>query len=73
MKQADGQMTSIEEIKCILKEFVTTENKTRPYSDSKLVELFKEKGIQVSRRTVAKYREELGIQSSFARKELVDE
>lgn len=73
VKQADGQMISIEEIKCILKEFVTTENKTRPYSDSKLVELFKEKGIQVSRRTVAKYREELGIQSSFARKELVDE
>lgn len=73
VKQTNGQMASAEEIKYILKEFVATENKARPYSDSKLVELFKEKEIQVSRRTIAKYREELGIKSSFARKELVDE
>ena len=73
MKQTDGQMTSVDEIKYILEEFIAAENKARPYSDSKLVDLFKEKEILISRRTIAKYRKELGIKSSFARKELVDE
>ncbi len=73
VKQTDGQMTSVDEIKYILEEFIAAENKARPYSDSKLVDLFKEKEILISRRTIAKYRKELGIKSSFARKELVDE
>lgn len=73
VKQTDGHMTSVDEIKCILEEVIAAENKTKPYSDSKLVDLFKEKEILVSRRTIAKYREELGIKSSFARKEFVDE
>lgn len=73
VKQTDGQVTSVDEIKYILEEFIASENKARPYSDSKLVDLFKEKEILISRRTIAKYRKELGIKSSFVRKELMDE
>ena len=41
---------------------------TKPYSDQKIAELLKEKGINISRRTVAKYRDELNIPSSTMRK-----
>ena len=73
VKQLGGEDIGAEEIKSILEDIVRTENKKRPYSDSKIVGLFKEKEIEVSRRTIAKYREELGIKGSFARKELTDE
>lgn len=52
-----------------LKEFILQENKKAPYSDQKLSDLLKEDGIILSRRTVAKYREELGIPEKGKRKE----
>lgn len=56
------------DIKKKIKEFIDTEDKRKPYSDSKLVKLLSESGIKISRRAVAKYREELWIKSSYDRK-----
>ncbi|HWK24574.1 MAG TPA: RNA polymerase factor sigma-54 [Ureibacillus sp.] len=50
-----------------IEEIIATENKRSPYSDQQLTELLKEEGIVISRRTVAKYREQLNIPSSQKR------
>ncbi|MCI0130053.1 MULTISPECIES: RNA polymerase factor sigma-54 [Enterococcaceae] len=55
-------------VKQLIEIIIKEENKAKPLSDQKIVDLLKEKNIQISRRTVAKYREELGIQSSSMRK-----
>lgn len=65
--QSDDDMTA-EEIKGILQALIKTEKAEKPYSDQELAELLKKQGITVSRRTVAKYREELGILTSYLRK-----
>lgn len=57
------------EIKKILKEIIKHEDKKKPYSDEKIVHILKEKNILISRRAVAKYREELMIPGSYNRKE----
>ena len=56
-------------IKQALKEIVEGEDKRAPYTDEKLVQLLQEKGYSISRRTVTKYREKLGILSTSKRKE----
>ena len=48
---------------------ITLEDRSRPYSDQDLVAKLQEKGIKIARRTVAKYREELGILPSNLRRE----
>lgn len=58
-------------IRAILQEIINSEDKRKPLSDQKLQESLVEKGHTVSRRTVAKYREQLGIGSSAQRKQLV--
>lgn len=55
-------------VKAVLKELVSRENREKPYSDQKLKELLEKQEIVVSRRVVAKYREEMGIKGSFERK-----
>ena len=50
---------------------VAAENPKRPLSDQRIVELLKEANIDIARRTVAKYREMLGILSSSKRKRLI--
>lgn len=57
------------EIKQLIVKLIAGEDKKKPYSDKALLELLEKKGIEISRRAVAKYREELGIKGSFARKE----
>jgi RNA polymerase sigma-54 factor len=52
----------------ILKEMIGAEQSAKPLSDNKLTSLLEEQGIQVARRTVAKYRESMGIPSSSQRK-----
>lgn len=61
---------SVMQIKGVLRELIDGEDKKKPYSDQALLELLKEKKIEISRRAVAKYREELGIRGSFDRKML---
>ena len=57
-----------EGIKTLLKEIIETENHDKPYSDRILADKLKERGIKISRRTVAKYRESMGIRDASGRK-----
>jgi RNA polymerase sigma-54 factor len=61
--------TSSSQVKNVISNLIEKENKEHPYSDQEIVEILKTKeGIVVSRRTVAKYRDQLGIPSSSKRK-----
>lgn len=53
-----------------IKKIIETESKKKPYSDNSVVSILKSNGINIARRTVAKYREELGILSSSDRKKI---
>ena len=66
----NGEEMSALQIKKILKSLIEQEDKKKPYSDSKLVEELKKRGIILSRRAIAKYREEMNIKGSFDRKEI---
>lgn len=57
-------------IKSILGDLIDNEDKSKPFADEKLCEMLKEKGYDVARRTVAKYREQLGIPVARLRKEI---
>lgn len=57
-------------IRAIIKKLIAAENRKKPLSDSKIAELIGEQGIHVARRTVAKYREAMGIAPSNERKEI---
>jgi RNA polymerase sigma-54 factor len=70
MTTTDGEEVSTREIKQILKDCITAEVKKRPLTDEKLALILKEKGYNIARRTVAKYREQLGIPVARLRKEL---
>ncbi len=70
MQKEDGEEVSTREIKNILKEIISSENKRKPYTDEYLTKLLKEKEYNIARRTVAKYREQLGIPVARLRKEL---
>lgn len=65
-----GEEVSTREVKKILSDMVEGESKRRPLSDEKLTELLQEKGYNIARRTVAKYREQLNIPVARLRKEL---
>ncbi|WP_099207731.1 RNA polymerase factor sigma-54 [Urinicoccus timonensis] len=56
------------EVLDLLKKFISQEDKTKPLSDEKISKLFHEEGIEIKRRTIAKYREEIGIPPSSQRK-----
>jgi RNA polymerase sigma-54 factor len=58
-------------IRAIIKKTVAAENPSKPLSDSKIAQLLVEQGVNVARRTIAKYRESLGIPPSNERKRLV--
>ena len=70
MQNAEGEEISTLEIKNALSEIVQKEDKQKPLSDQKLMKALKEKGYNVARRTVAKYREQLSIPVARLRKEL---
>jgi len=65
---SEGDAASANWVKKMIQDIVSSENPTQPLSDQKLTDILLEKGIKISRRTVAKYREELGILSSSKRK-----
>ncbi|HBR12070.1 MAG TPA: RNA polymerase sigma-54 factor [Chryseobacterium sp.] len=66
----DGEEVSTKEIKMHLQEAIGKENKRKPYTDDALVGILKEKGYNIARRTIAKYREQLNIPVARLRKEL---
>ncbi|ELC8363539.1 RNA polymerase factor sigma-54 [Clostridium perfringens] len=68
-EKSDGEEdVTVINIKKVLEEVIKEEDKRKPLSDQAISEILKEKGMAISRRTVAKYREELGIKSSSKRK-----
>jgi RNA polymerase sigma-54 factor len=70
MQTDSGDEVSTREIKRILQECLGSEDKRRPLTDEKLTEILQEKGYQIARRTVAKYREQLNIPVARMRKEM---
>ena len=66
-----AQSVTAADIKRVLREIIEEENKKKPYSDRLLGEKLAERGISISRRTVAKYREDEGIADASGRKEYV--
>ena len=67
----DGGTCSATAIRSLIKKLVDQEVTSKPISDSKIAEILEEQGINVARRTIAKYRESLNIPPSSQRKSLV--
>ena len=67
---ASGEDVSSREVKNVLSQLISEEDKKRPLSDDKLEKMLKAKGYNIARRTVAKYREQLNIPVARLRKEL---
>lgn len=63
-----GQEVSYDAVRAALSEIVAAEDKSRPLSDEALVEELKKRGIEIARRTVAKYRDQMGIPSARLRR-----
>jgi RNA polymerase sigma-54 factor len=70
ISRTNGEDLASQAVKSKIKELVAGEDPKRPHSDQKIVELLKKGGIDIARRTVAKYREQLGILSSSKRKQV---
>jgi RNA polymerase sigma-54 factor len=70
MKNEKGEDVSTKEIKKILEEVIGVEDKRKPLTDARLMEILIEKGYPIARRTVAKYREQLNISVARLRKEI---
>ena len=70
MTNTEGAEVSTREIKTILDKSIKSEDKAKPLTDEELVVVLKEKGYNVARRTVAKYREQLNIPIARLRREL---
>jgi RNA polymerase sigma-54 factor len=70
MQTESGEEVSTREIKKILSECIENENKSKPHTDELLTSILKDKGYNIARRTVAKYREQLNIPVARLRKEL---
>jgi len=68
---ADGGECSATAIRAMIKKLVADETPNKPLSDSKIADLLEKEGINVARRTIAKYREALSIPPSSERKRLV--
>ena len=68
IQNENGEEVSTDNVKVHLQTLVADEDKRKPLSDQKLVDLLKEEGLDISRRTVAKYRDALKIPSSSKRK-----
>tara|TARA_R110002167_G_scaffold304613_6_gene508861 strand:+ start:1403 stop:2860 length:1458 start_codon:yes stop_codon:yes gene_type:complete len=70
MKNDQGEDVSTKEIKKILETVISAEPKKKPLTDDRLTNILKEKGYPIARRTVAKYREQLGIPVARLRKQI---
>lgn len=70
LENRDGEEISTRELKKVLQECVDGEDKSRPLTDDQLVSEMNKKGYKVARRTIAKYRDQLGIAKARLRKEL---
>lgn len=70
LENKEGEEVSTRELKKVLQECVDAEDKRKPLTDDQLVEQMEKRGYNVARRTIAKYRDQLGIPKARLRKEL---
>jgi RNA polymerase sigma-54 factor len=70
ISRTNGEDLASQAVKMKIKRIISDEPPKRPYSDQKIVQLLKEQSIDIARRTVAKYREQMGILSSSKRKKV---
>ena len=70
LENQEGEEVSTRELKKALLECVESENKSKPLTDDELVDVMSQRGYKVARRTIAKYRDQLGIPKARLRKEL---
>ncbi len=70
LKSRDNEYRSSEEVINLIKEMISTENPSKPLSDTEILKILQSKGINIARRTIAKYRSILNISSSSVRKKL---
>tara|TARA_B110000285_G_scaffold234324_1_gene310859 strand:- start:6146 stop:7606 length:1461 start_codon:yes stop_codon:yes gene_type:complete len=70
LSTTDGEEVSTREVKKILQGLISSEEKRKPLTDEKLTTCLKEKGYNIARRTVAKYREQLNVPVARLRKEI---
>jgi RNA polymerase sigma-54 factor len=66
-----GEEVSNKEVKALIERIISEENKKKPLSDQRIADMLDEKGFQIARRTVTKYREQQGIPVARLRKEIV--
>jgi RNA polymerase sigma-54 factor len=67
-ESSSGGEQSYDAVKAAVADVIAAENKAKPLSDDAIAELLKGKGIEIARRTVAKYRDQLGIATARLRK-----
>jgi RNA polymerase sigma-54 factor len=72
MTKNDGESISTKEIKNSIREIITSENSNKPINDQSITETLKSKGYNIARRTVAKYREQMGFPVARLRKKITD-
>jgi RNA polymerase sigma-54 factor len=70
LESSTGEGISNQTVKQRVKEIISGEDSSHPLNDDKIAEIFKKEGIVIARRTVAKYREQLGIPIARLRKQL---
>jgi RNA polymerase sigma-54 factor len=66
-----GEEVSNKEVKAIIQGIIEAEDKKKPLSDQKIAKMLEDRGFNIARRTVTKYREQLGIAVARLRKEIV--
>lgn len=66
--ERSGEELIAEQVKAVIRQLISTENPQKPWSDQQLSDLLKQKDMKISRRTVMKYREQMGFASSVKRK-----
>ncbi|HPF71137.1 MAG TPA: RNA polymerase factor sigma-54 [Candidatus Krumholzibacteria bacterium] len=69
LDSSDGGEVAAKAVKLMIKEIIEGENTARPLSDKKIVDMLQDRGLRIARRTVAKYREQMGILSARMRKQ----
>jgi RNA polymerase sigma-54 factor len=69
METESGEDVTGDAVRAALREFIENEDRTKPFGDDQLTKRLNEKGIKIARRTVAKYRSQLGFPSAKLRKE----
>lgn len=72
INKTDGDFVASESVREHIRNIIKSENAIEPYSDQEITEILKKLNIEAARRTVAKYRESMGILPSRMRKHIID-